>query len=87
MLEMGSIAIASRADATSEEIAEAMVIHAHVEKLLLVVFATRARSCEIVQAILVSTASRSDMLVDFSDPKSHRHTLAQRDGRQPRAQD
>jgi hypothetical protein len=64
-----------------------MVIHAHVEKLLLVVFATRARSCEIVQAILVSTASRSDMFVDFSDPKSHRHTLAQRDGRQPRAQD
>lgn len=55
MLEMGSIAIASRGDATSDEIAEAMAIHAHVEKLLLVVFATRARSCEIIQAILVST--------------------------------
>ena len=54
ILAIGSTAgIAISPEAYSEHVTEALRLHAHVEKLNLVVYATGARSVHIVQAQIV----------------------------------
>ncbi|KAJ4177011.1 hypothetical protein NW755_014098 [Fusarium falciforme] len=50
ILALGSIALATMPERTDEQVAEAMKLHAHAEKMSLVVYSTGARSIEIVQA-------------------------------------
>lgn len=55
ILALGSTALATRPESREEEISEALRLHAYVEKLNLVVYATGARSIDIIQAhILLS---------------------------------
>ncbi|KAJ0426797.1 hypothetical protein BJY00DRAFT_306793 [Aspergillus carlsbadensis] len=55
ILALGSIALATLPDAVEDQVAEALRLRAHVEKLDLVVYSTGARSLEIVQGrILLS---------------------------------
>ncbi|KAM5362281.1 hypothetical protein ACJZ2D_012636 [Fusarium nematophilum] len=50
ILALGSIALATLAEGTDDQVAEALKLRAHTEKLSLVVYSTGARSLEIVQA-------------------------------------
>jgi len=54
ILALGSTALATLPDGRDEQVAEALRLHAHVEKLNLVVYASGARSIDIVQAQIVS---------------------------------
>jgi hypothetical protein len=54
MLALGSTALATLPQRADEQVAEALRLHAHVEKLNLVVFTTGARSIEIIQAHIVN---------------------------------
>ena len=47
---VGATALATLPDKTDERVAEAIALHAHVEKLNLVVYMTGAKSVEIMQA-------------------------------------
>lgn len=53
ILALGSTALATLPDGTDEQVAEALHLHAHAEKLNLVVYTTGARSIEIIQAQIV----------------------------------
>ena len=55
ILALGSSALATGPGGTEECISEAHRLHAYVEKLNLVVYATGARSIDIIQAQIVST--------------------------------
>jgi hypothetical protein len=59
MLALGSTALATLPQRADEQVAEALRLHAHVEKLNLVVFTTGARSIEIIQAHIVNLSFRS----------------------------
>ena len=54
VLAIGSTAQATVDDGNGSLVPEALALHAHVEKLHLVVFATGARSIDIIQAMIVS---------------------------------
>lgn len=54
ILALGSTALATLPHSRDEQVAEALRLHAHVEKLNLVVYATGARSIDIIQAQIVS---------------------------------
>lgn len=54
ILAIGSTALGLLNPEKDGQVAESLRLHAHVEKLGLVVFATGARSIEIVQAQIVS---------------------------------
>jgi predicted metal-dependent TIM-barrel fold hydrolase len=54
VLALGSIALETFPNAEDEQVEEALKLHAHVEKLNLVIYSTGARSMEIVQAQIVS---------------------------------
>ena len=57
ILAIGSTALATLPNTTSpQDVDEAMRLHAHAEKLQLVVFATGAKSIEIVQGLMVGTS-------------------------------
>jgi hypothetical protein len=49
ILAIGSTALASRSSSNEEDVAEAIKLQAHAEKVLLVTYATGAKSCEIIQ--------------------------------------
>jgi hypothetical protein len=55
LLALGSTALATLPKHADEQVSEALGLHAHVEKLNLVVYTTGARSIEIMQAQIVST--------------------------------
>ncbi|KAL1844933.1 hypothetical protein VTK73DRAFT_1485 [Phialemonium thermophilum] len=50
ILALGSSALATLPDSSDDTVSEALRLHAHVEKLNLVVYATGARSVDIIQA-------------------------------------
>jgi rubrerythrin len=54
LLALGSTALATLPKHADEQVSEALGLHAHVEKLNLVVYTTGARSIEIMQAQIVS---------------------------------
>lgn len=54
ILALGSTALATGPGSQDEQVAEAVRLHAHVEKLNLVVYETGARSIDIIQAQIVS---------------------------------
>ncbi|KAM5349144.1 hypothetical protein ACJ41O_008967 [Fusarium nematophilum] len=58
ILALGSIALATLAEGTDDQVAEALKLRAHTEKLSLVVYSTGARSLEIVQAQVADVYSR-----------------------------
>ena len=62
ILAIGSTSLATRPDSTPEQISEALSLHAHVEKLSLVIFATGAKSIEIVQAHIVRCSVCFDLV-------------------------
>lgn len=53
ILALGSTALATAPQSSNEQITEALSLHAHAEKLNLVVYATAARSVDIIQAQIV----------------------------------
>jgi hypothetical protein len=59
MLALGSTALATLPQNADQHVAEALRLHAHVEKLNLVVYTTGARSIEIIQAHIVNLSFRS----------------------------
>lgn len=54
ILALGATALSTLPQGKEEQVAEALRLHAHVEKLSLVVYATGARSIDIIQAQIVS---------------------------------
>ena len=74
ILALGSTALATRPESREEEISEALRLHAYVEKLNLVVYATGARSIDIIQAHIVSFVS--SVHVDLANVKSFCHAGA-----------
>lgn len=67
ILAIGSTALATRVDSTHEQISEALRLHAHIEKLSLVIFATGAKSIDIVQAQIVGHFTTRNPLVLLLD--------------------
>lgn len=55
ILALGSTALATLPNSKDEQVTEAIRLHAHVEKLNLVVYTTGARSIDIIQAQIVNT--------------------------------
>jgi hypothetical protein len=55
LLALGSTALATLPNHADEQVSEALSLHAHVEKLNLVVYTTGARSIEIMQAQIVGS--------------------------------
>lgn len=54
ILALGATALANLPNSDDELVSEALRLHNHVEKLCLVVYATGARSIDIIQAHIVS---------------------------------
>jgi hypothetical protein len=63
ILALGSIALATLPDSDDAQVAEALKLRAHAEKLSLVVYSTGARSLEIVQAQVVRRDSTRQTLL------------------------
>lgn len=64
VLAIGSSALGLLSPTRDGQVAESLRLHTHVEKLGLVVFATGARSIEIVQAQIVSQQAYSTACAD-----------------------
>ena len=71
ILASTSLLLAARLDASKKVVDEAMSLQNHAEKLSLVVYATRARSIEIIQAHLVSIPILSVLILDNIQPVHH----------------
>ena len=56
LLAIGSTTMATHPSRKDEQVAEALRLHAHADKLNLVVYATGARSIDIIQAQIVSVS-------------------------------
>jgi hypothetical protein len=63
ILATGATAIATLPGATKEQTSRAIKLHAHIDKLQLVLCATAAKSIEIIQAEVVSQSS-----LEMTDP-------------------
>lgn len=57
ILALGATALSTLPQGKEEQVAEVLRLQAHVEKLSLVVYATGARSIDIIQAQIVSILS------------------------------
>ena len=60
VLALGSTAPTHLPKRNAEQVAEALCLHSHVERLCVIVFSTGAKSIEIVQANIVSHYAESD---------------------------
>lgn len=63
LLALGSTALATLPQRVDEDVAEALSLHAHIEKLNLIVYTTGARSLEIIQAHIVNPTTSPLVLV------------------------
>ncbi|RFU31591.1 hypothetical protein B7463_g4710, partial [Scytalidium lignicola] len=78
MLALGSTALATLPQRADEHVAEALRLHAHVEKLNLVVYTTGARSIEIIQAHILLSRWGVSPRTRFEEQRWMRAAMIQR---------